>query len=262
MPASEVMSLYRQHKLHSGPGGPVVKSKKQATAIQISMARKEGHHIPEPKGSFQHGGMVPETGDYQVHQGEEVTRAHQGKVIAARTRQGEENEWNAAMKPHAPYEVAGPPPTGDPHYAVEALKSTVADRMRAQGVKGSFDQGGAVKATGNYIAHTGEEVTPSNVDPITGPVPDVGGLTPELESEIGSAAQQAGKPKSKFSLSPGRGDNPYLKAMQSSVAAPLQRVQGFKHGGTIPRTGIYRLHQGEHVIPASLASQYRKAKHG
>jgi hypothetical protein len=46
MPAREVMRLYREGKLHSGPGGPIVKNPKQAVAIQISMARKEGHHIP------------------------------------------------------------------------------------------------------------------------------------------------------------------------------------------------------------------------
>lgn len=51
MPASEVMRLYREHKLHSGPGGPIVENPKQATAIQIQMARKEGHHIPYPKHS-------------------------------------------------------------------------------------------------------------------------------------------------------------------------------------------------------------------
>jgi hypothetical protein len=49
MPASEVQRLYREHKLHSGPGGPIVKKKSQAIAIQISLARKEGHHIPKPK---------------------------------------------------------------------------------------------------------------------------------------------------------------------------------------------------------------------
>lgn len=49
MPASEVMRLYREHKLHSGKGGPIVENPKQATAIQISMARDEGHHIPYPK---------------------------------------------------------------------------------------------------------------------------------------------------------------------------------------------------------------------
>jgi len=33
--------------LHSGPGGPIVKKKKQAKAIQLSYLRKEGHDIPE-----------------------------------------------------------------------------------------------------------------------------------------------------------------------------------------------------------------------
>ena len=49
MPASEVLRLYREHKLHSGPGGPIVKNPAQATAIQISMAREEGSRIPQPK---------------------------------------------------------------------------------------------------------------------------------------------------------------------------------------------------------------------
>jgi hypothetical protein len=75
MPASEVMKLYRQHKLHSGPGGPIVRSKKQATAIQISMARKEGHKIPKPGDSMQQGGLVPETGTYKLHEGEHVVPA-------------------------------------------------------------------------------------------------------------------------------------------------------------------------------------------
>lgn len=47
MPASEIMADYRAGTLHSGPGGPIVKSKKQARAIQLSYLRKEGHDIPE-----------------------------------------------------------------------------------------------------------------------------------------------------------------------------------------------------------------------
>ncbi len=46
MPASEIMAKFRAGTLHSGKGGPVVKSKKQATAIQLSYARSEGHNIP------------------------------------------------------------------------------------------------------------------------------------------------------------------------------------------------------------------------
>jgi hypothetical protein len=48
MPASEVARLYREHKLHSGPGGPIVKKPSQMRAIQINMAREEGHDIPRP----------------------------------------------------------------------------------------------------------------------------------------------------------------------------------------------------------------------
>jgi hypothetical protein len=42
MPASEIMSDFRAGHLHSGPGGPIVKKKKQAKAIQLSYLRKEG----------------------------------------------------------------------------------------------------------------------------------------------------------------------------------------------------------------------------
>jgi hypothetical protein len=47
MPASEIMPDFQAGTLHSGKNGPIVKSKKQAKAIQISYARKEGHDIPE-----------------------------------------------------------------------------------------------------------------------------------------------------------------------------------------------------------------------
>jgi Family of unknown function (DUF6496) len=46
MPSSQVMSKFRRGKLHSGSKrGKIVRSKKQAKAIQISEARKEGHNI-------------------------------------------------------------------------------------------------------------------------------------------------------------------------------------------------------------------------
>lgn len=48
-PAREIMSDFRAGTLHSGKGGPIVKSKKQAKAILISYARKEGAKIPLPK---------------------------------------------------------------------------------------------------------------------------------------------------------------------------------------------------------------------
>jgi hypothetical protein len=42
MPASEIMPLFHKGQLHSGKGGPIVHSKKQARAIQLSYLRKEG----------------------------------------------------------------------------------------------------------------------------------------------------------------------------------------------------------------------------
>lgn len=41
------MDKFHAGTLHSGKGGKIVRSKKQARAIQISYARKEGHHIPK-----------------------------------------------------------------------------------------------------------------------------------------------------------------------------------------------------------------------
>ncbi|HVN80703.1 MAG TPA: DUF6496 domain-containing protein [Terriglobia bacterium] len=49
MPASEVMPLFKAHKLHSGsPHGPIVTNPAQAKAIQLSYARKEGADVPPP----------------------------------------------------------------------------------------------------------------------------------------------------------------------------------------------------------------------
>lgn len=347
MPASEVMNLYRQHKLHSGPGGPVVKKKKQAVAIQISMARKEGHHIPEVKGSFQQGGLVPETGNYKVHQGEHVTlddsgmerqrpllsrrivppgygtsgdvedrrheertgiadiapmpeqaqRSAQAADIAARTNQAQHDAWNRAMhqkedwggamgrgrpsdmlgQPPQPRDI--PPAGNDPHYAVEGLKGNVAQRMREQGeraagIRGSFDQGGTVEQTGDYKAHQGEEIVPPAktggqsdlpvgrelIGSQADMVPPIRAIAPGPSTSIQNVPKKGAAPPV--------GGNPALEQMQAAVAAPLQRASSnfdappasYKTGGTIPRTGVYRLHAGEHVIPASLAKRYREMK--
>lgn len=48
------MPDFKAGTLHSGPGGPIVKKKKQAKAIQLAYLRREGHDIPEPKS---HGWM-------------------------------------------------------------------------------------------------------------------------------------------------------------------------------------------------------------
>lgn len=42
MPSSDVMPLFRAHKLHSGKGGKIVRKKSQAKAILLSYLRKEG----------------------------------------------------------------------------------------------------------------------------------------------------------------------------------------------------------------------------
>jgi hypothetical protein len=326
MPASEVMHLYRQHKLHSGPGGPVVKSKKQATAIQISMARKEGHHIPKVKGSFQGGGLVPETGAYKLHQGEEVRK--QFEDIARRTRGAEEAEWRAARQnPRSPYDLrsGAPPESTSAHYAVEGLKGNVAQRMREQGeraagLRTNFDTGGPVQQTGDYKVQAGEQLVPNNFyaaanrqnfswpvrdidvgegpnistrptnpiyagatrygfsypvrDTATGAAPDIGTSAPGAAPALGAAEAGPAKPglwqRFKERLHKGKKEdggigNPQLDQMNAAVGSPLNRTyaDSFKRGGTIPRTGIYRLHKGEHVIPKSLAGRYREMKaHG
>jgi hypothetical protein len=56
MPASKVMDEYRSGNLHSGSkAGPVVTNPRQAKAILISEARKEGHDIPRKKSSRSRG---------------------------------------------------------------------------------------------------------------------------------------------------------------------------------------------------------------
>lgn len=47
MPAKEIMKDFKAGTLHSGKGGPIVRKKKQAKAIQLSYLRKEGHNIPK-----------------------------------------------------------------------------------------------------------------------------------------------------------------------------------------------------------------------
>ena len=61
MPSSEVMHKWKTGQLHSGgPGGPKVKSQKQAVAIMMSEKRteaKHGGHYPE-KSYFQGGSTM------------------------------------------------------------------------------------------------------------------------------------------------------------------------------------------------------------
>jgi hypothetical protein len=48
MPAREIMKKFRAHQLHSGKGGKIVRSKRQAKAILLSYLRKEGRIGPRP----------------------------------------------------------------------------------------------------------------------------------------------------------------------------------------------------------------------
>ena len=47
MPSKRIMPLYRAGKLHSGPGGKIVRKKSQAKAILLSELRKEGKAVPK-----------------------------------------------------------------------------------------------------------------------------------------------------------------------------------------------------------------------
>lgn len=75
-----------------------------------------------------------------------------GQKIASTTKQA----WISDRTTGRPY--------SDPSYAVDALKQSVADSMRAQGaaatakIKGSFAKGGKVPSTGAYKLHKGERV--------------------------------------------------------------------------------------------------------
>ena len=55
MPSSQVMHEFGKHNLHSGKGGPIVKSRKQAIAIMLSEMRKEGKKVKPRKGNILHG---------------------------------------------------------------------------------------------------------------------------------------------------------------------------------------------------------------
>jgi hypothetical protein len=49
MPASQIIPLFKAHKLHSGKSGKIVKKRSQADAILLSYLRKEGKLRPRGK---------------------------------------------------------------------------------------------------------------------------------------------------------------------------------------------------------------------
>ncbi|MBA0089163.1 MAG: hypothetical protein HRJ53_29585 [Acidobacteria bacterium Pan2503] len=217
MPASEVMSLFRQGKLHSGKGGPVVKNKKQATAIQISMARKEGHDIPEIKGSMQQGGLVPETGTYKLHEGE--------RVVPVANRTAPVNLYDTKVQP-----LAAPPPARIPAGSAPGYHQTKPPR-EAGGVLGgprslgSMQQGGIAPVTGPYTLHQGESVmapgAPSVWDenpsiPYT-PAPTISGGGP---SRIGYTRGAPGQPTANLPLPNVSPATPPITPQQKTVTPP------------------------------------------
>ena len=49
MPANKIIPLFKEGKLHSGKGGPIVTNPHQAKAILLSELRDEGHDIPKKR---------------------------------------------------------------------------------------------------------------------------------------------------------------------------------------------------------------------
>ncbi len=57
---ADEMHKFKAGEMHSGKGGPVVKSRKQAIAIGLSEMRRAGEKVPLPKKHLLrgHGGRV------------------------------------------------------------------------------------------------------------------------------------------------------------------------------------------------------------
>jgi len=133
----------------------------------------------------------------------------------------------------------------------------------------SMQQGGTADRTDDYRLHRGEEVLPvttSREDLFRGQSPP-----PPLQT---IKAMQRMEPI----MSPRLEERPLeykqpittpLKQAVSGYHAPkftssqsglMGRPPGMKHGGTVPHTGVYRLHQGETVIPSHMVRAFKKAR--
>lgn len=93
-------------------------------------------------------------------------------------------------------------------------------------------------------------------------MPDIPPIKRKLDEQDKSGAGLRGAPPitvddrpmykgHKVGVPPGR------EEMFNPIAPP-----SMKRGGMIKRTGLYRMHRGEQVLPKSLARRYREAKHG
>lgn len=66
-----------------------------------------------------------------------------------------------------------------------------------------------------------------------------------------------GNPPHRAAGSPERGPEPVFGGNP-----PHRAIGSFKHGGKVPKTGVYQLHVGEHVIPVSHAHIHAHGKAG
>jgi hypothetical protein len=79
-------------------------------------------------------------------------------------------------------------------------------------------------------------------------------------SKPAQAPASAAKPATDQSAAQKAGSAAKSAVMNSPVAQGVKAVLGsFKKGGTVPETGVYKLHEGEEVVPNNgRASEYRK----
>lgn len=86
----------------------------------------------------------------------------------------------------------------------------------------------------------------------------------DYSNKLGQAAPQAAqsstasKPTAAQKAIHG-GEKKATDSIKGAVEGGAKKILGaFKDGGTIPKTGPYIMHEGEEVIPAKRASEYRK----
>lgn len=76
----------------------------------------------------------------------------------------------------------------------------------------------------------------------------------EQQGRMGMAASEAVRPS----------PPPLPPEAKWAISAPgtdkPPETLSFKHGGTVPRTGMYQLHRGEKVIPSRMAKRFGEAR--
>lgn len=102
-----------------------------------------------------------------------------------------------------------------------------------------------LSASADKTAETKSDMEKSQADPLANKAPKKTAQPPAQGA--GTSATPAPKKPSLPKL-PGA----------AKVGAVGAAMGSFHDGGTVPKTGPYILHEGEEVIPASRASEYRK----